>query len=129
MTLSINAPEALVQQDFSAILTTIASAVRPLVGQGKVADYIPILAQVPAARFGMALATVDGRVFEAGDAGQPSSIQSISKEFIQTMALEEAGAVQRSEVLRVGQVCVRKCSAWWSPYQLKKNQNTRNVKT
>src|SRR3546814_13367484 len=75
MTLNINAPEALVQQDFSAILKTIANAVQPLVGQGKVADYIPILAQVPAARFGMALATVDGRVVEVGDAGQPFSIQ------------------------------------------------------
>src|SRR3546814_4052410 len=62
-----------------------------LVGQGKVADYIPILAQVPAARFGMALATVDGRVFEVGDAGQPFSIQSISKVFTLTMALEAAG--------------------------------------
>src|SRR3546814_15576367 len=53
MTLNINAPEALVQQDFSAIMKTIANAVQPLVGTGKVAAYLPILDPVPAARFGM----------------------------------------------------------------------------
>lgn len=55
------------------------------VGEGKVADYIPDLANVDPAQFGFAVATVDGDVVSAGDARTPFSIQSISKVF--TLAL------------------------------------------
>ena len=58
---------------------------RPLVGQGRVATYIPALGEVPNERFGMAVATVDGEVFGVGDFDLPFSVQSLSKVF--TLAL------------------------------------------
>lgn len=79
------------QQDFAAVLERIAVDVGPLAGEGRVADYIPRLAQVPADRFGMAVATLDGGLFRIGDADEAFSIQSISKVFTLTMALEALG--------------------------------------
>lgn len=49
------------------------------IGQGKVADYIPALATVDGSRLGIAICTVDGQLFQAGDAQERFSIQSISK--------------------------------------------------
>ncbi|MGB0133318.1 glutaminase [Dokdonella sp.] len=77
--------------DIASVLEQIADEVAPLVGQGKVASYIPRLAQVPADRFGMAVATLDGRLFHVGDADERFSIQSISKAFSLTLALEALG--------------------------------------
>lgn len=64
---------------------------RPLARQGRVADYIPALAQVAPDRFGIAVATLDGAVYEAGDSAQPFSIQSISKLFALVLAYRVAG--------------------------------------
>src|SRR5262245_65659564 len=47
--------------------------------EGKNADYIPALAKVDPNLFGIALVTVDGKVFTAGDIKTEVSIQSISK--------------------------------------------------
>ena len=63
----------------------------PRIGEGKVADYIPELAKVDPKQFGMAIATVDGKVYSIGDAGVPFSIQSISKVFMLTLALGKVG--------------------------------------
>ncbi|AUZ80254.1 glutaminase B [Aeromonas caviae] len=71
----------------SELLAGILEEVRPLLGQGKVADYIPALAQVPADRLGIAVCTVEGELFTAGDAFEPFSIQSISKALSLTLAL------------------------------------------
>ncbi|MBO0397175.1 glutaminase B [Aeromonas veronii] len=71
----------------SELLASILEEVRPLLGQGKVADYIPALAQVPADRLGIAVCTVEGELFTAGDAFEPFSIQSISKALSLTLAL------------------------------------------
>ena len=60
-------------------------------GEGKVADYIPALARVDANRFGLAVITCDGEMAEFGDAWVPFSIQSISKVFTLTMALDRMG--------------------------------------
>lgn len=60
-------------------------------GEGKVADYIPALARVDANRFGLAVITCDGDMAEYGDAWLPFSIQSISKVFTLTMALQRMG--------------------------------------
>jgi glutaminase len=65
--------------------------VRPLAREGRVADYIPALAQVAPDRFGIAVATLDGAVYEAGDSAQPFSIQSISKLFALVLAYRVAG--------------------------------------
>ena len=58
---------------------------------GEVATYIPELAKADPERFGVALATVDGRIFETGDCDVPFTIQSISKPFTFGMALGEFG--------------------------------------
>jgi glutaminase len=60
-------------------------------GEGHVADYIPALARVDGRRFGMAVITVEGETSEYGDAWVPFSIQSISKVFTLTLALERQG--------------------------------------
>jgi len=61
------------------MLEAILAEVTPLIGQGKVADYIPALACVDGAKLGIAISTVDGQHYCAGDARERFSIQSISK--------------------------------------------------
>lgn len=63
----------------NSILEAILAEVRPLIGQGKVADYIPALASVDGSRLGIAICTVEGQLWQAGDATERFSIQSISK--------------------------------------------------
>ena len=74
-----------------ALLNEILDQVRPLLGQGKVADYIPALAEVPAARLGIAVMGVDGSLYTAGDAAELFSIQSISKVFSLVQAIQHSG--------------------------------------
>ncbi|EGU41657.1 glutaminase [Vibrio ichthyoenteri ATCC 700023] len=69
------------------ILADILEEVRPLVGQGKVADYIPALAKVPNTKLGIAVFTNQGEVIKAGDADEGFSIQSISKALSLTLAM------------------------------------------
>ena len=66
-------------------------------GGGTVADYIPELGKADPSWFGIAVATIDGAVHEAGDSRLPFTIQSISKPFVYGMALEDRG---RAEVMR-----------------------------
>ena len=54
---------------------------------GAVADYIPELAKADPEDFAIVLATADGRVYSAGDADKPFTIQSISKPFMYGLAL------------------------------------------
>lgn len=77
--------------DYSAILETIQRDLRPYLGTGRVADYIPELANVPPDRFGMAIVTVAGDVYRIGDADERFSIQSISKLFACTIAFQLLG--------------------------------------
>jgi glutaminase len=58
---------------------------------GKVADYIPELAATDPDQFGIAIATVDGRLWSCGDATAEFTIQSVSKAFTYCMALELVG--------------------------------------
>ncbi len=77
---------------FQPVLDQIAATLRPQLGQaGQVASYIPALARVPAARFGIALRTCDGQEAHAGDSTTPFSIQSISKLFALTLGMRELG--------------------------------------
>ncbi|MGF1909108.1 glutaminase B [Vibrio kasasachensis] len=69
------------------ILADILEEVRPLIGQGKVADYIPALAKVPNTKLGIAVFTNQGEVIKAGDADEGFSIQSISKAVSLTLAM------------------------------------------
>lgn len=58
---------------------------------GKPADYIPELARIDPAQFGIAVALADGSVLSAGDADQRFSIQSISKVFSLACVLGRIG--------------------------------------
>ena len=58
---------------------------------GALADYIPELTQADPAWFGIALASVDGHVYQAGDSRQPFTVQSISKAIAYGLALEDHG--------------------------------------
>jgi glutaminase len=58
---------------------------------GKNADYIPVLAKVPSDLFGIAVVTVDGKLYKAGDVEHPFSIQSCSKVFTLCHVMQESG--------------------------------------
>lgn len=58
---------------------------------GKNADYIPALAKVDSTYFGLALVTTDGKIYTKGDVNQNFSIQSISKVFTLSLAIEQEG--------------------------------------
>lgn len=77
--------------DLPALLTAAGDAARNEIGIGKVADYIPALARVDSRKLGAAIVTVDGEVATYGDADEPFTIQSISKVFTLTLALEASG--------------------------------------
>jgi len=77
--------------NYASLLAEIRDDVLPLVGRGTVADYIPPLAAISPHRFGIALRTVDGEMFSAGDANEKFSIQSISKVFVLSLAMRLEG--------------------------------------
>ena len=59
--------------------------------RGRLASYIPELAAVDAEPLGIALVTIDGVVYEAGDTAAPFTIQSISKPPTYGYALRDCG--------------------------------------
>ena len=73
------------------VLQQIQTEAHALFGQGKVASYIPALAQVAPRQFGMAVALTDGTTCSVGDAQIPFSLQSITKLFAFVLALKMAG--------------------------------------
>ncbi|MCO5732265.1 glutaminase [Rhizobium sp. SSA_523] len=86
--------------DLQAVVEDIHAALVPRIGEGKVADYIPQLAQVDPGKFGLAVVDLDGRVYKAGDADEAFSIQSISKVFTLTLALGKHGETTWNRVGR-----------------------------
>lgn len=64
---------------------------RTFISQGKVATYIPMLAQVDPTLLGVCIKTVDGKTYCAGDFRYPFTIQSISKTILLILALQIAG--------------------------------------
>ena len=83
--------DALGQTDIQELLISIERQVRPLCRQGRVASYIPALARLPADKFGMAICMAGGGEYAVGDGDEPFSIQSVSKLFNLSFALEEIG--------------------------------------
>lgn len=59
--------------------------------RGDVADYIPELADAAPDKFGIALCGLNGRVYESGDTDIPFTIQSVSKAFVYSLALDDIG--------------------------------------
>jgi len=78
-------------QNIQTVIDSIYDEMKNHLGEGKVADYIPELAKIDPKQFGIAVTTVEGETFIAGDAVVPFSIQSISKVFMLTLALGKAG--------------------------------------
>ncbi|HEX6242474.1 MAG TPA: glutaminase [Polyangiales bacterium] len=76
---------------FQPVLDSIVAELQPRLGEGRVATYIPALARVEAAQFGIALCASDGQEAAAGHAERPFSIQSISKVFSLTLAMQRTG--------------------------------------
>ncbi len=74
--------------NFQKILDEIYAEIQPELSRGKVADYIPALAEVKREQFAMTLTLPDGSVYSVGESTKPFSIQSISKAFTFTMALD-----------------------------------------
>jgi glutaminase len=75
----------------NGVLGAIVDQVRPLLGRGKVADYIPALAAVSGNKMGIAISTVNGEHYKAGDADERFSIQSISKVLSLVVAMNHYG--------------------------------------
>jgi len=71
----------------NGVLEALLEQVRPLLGQGNVADYIPALAKVSGSKLGIAISTVNGEHYQAGDADERFSIQSLSKVLSLTVAM------------------------------------------
>ena len=74
--------------DYQTILDDIYTDIQPELTRGKVADYIPALAEVNKEQFAMTITLEDGQVFSVGESQKPFSIQSISKVFTFARALE-----------------------------------------
>ncbi|CAE6954023.1 MULTISPECIES: glutaminase B [Pseudomonas] len=74
-----------------ALLDEIIEKTRPLIGLGKVANYIPALGCVEPNQLGIAVYSNEGELFCAGDAHTPFSIQSISKVFSLVQAVSHSG--------------------------------------
>ncbi len=74
-----------------SLLNEILEEVRPLIGSGKVADYIPALGRVDPCQLGIAVYSNEGELYTAGDGLVPFSIQSISKVFSLVQAIQHSG--------------------------------------
>lgn len=61
------------------------------IAEGKVADYIPALAEVSANLFGLCVVSVNGDVCAAGDTNNEFSIQSVSKPFVFALICQAIG--------------------------------------
>jgi glutaminase len=77
--------------DYQAILNEIVDEARAFLGEGRVASYIPALANVDPRKLGVAIETVNGEQFAVGDATERFSIQSISKVFNLVLGIRVAG--------------------------------------
>src|ERR1700710_2806534 len=78
-------------EDLADIVAVVHQDMQAHLGRGRVADYIPALARIDRRQFGLAIVDCDGRTASAGDAGTAFSVQSISKVFTLTLALQKLG--------------------------------------
>lgn len=73
------------------LLNEIQHQVKPLLGKGRVASYIPALSKVDPNQFGIAIYSNKGELYTAGDAEVEFSIQSISKVFNLILTMKHYG--------------------------------------
>ncbi|GAB3164897.1 glutaminase [Telluribacter humicola] len=76
---------------FGSILEEIQEAIAKEEPEGQVAQYIPELAKVDPAKFGMHLCRLDGESYSIGDSDEKFSLQSITKVLTLTLAISLIG--------------------------------------
>ncbi len=84
--------------DYQSILEEISKELKPLLKEGKVADYIPALASVKPEQFAMTVTLFNGAQYSVGKADTLFSIQSISKVFTSTLALKFYGSAMYESI-------------------------------
>ena len=77
--------------NYQTILEKIEKEIQPFLKEGKLANYIPALANVDDTKFAMSIQLFDGTSYNIGDTNLKFSIQSISKVFTFTLALNYYG--------------------------------------
>lgn len=77
--------------NYKSFLEEIYKEIEPIIGQGKVADYIPALAKINPNKFGMSVSTIQRESVSVGDVDEKFSIQSISKVYSLTLAFSKIG--------------------------------------
>jgi glutaminase len=68
---------------------------------GRVADYIPALAETDPSLFAICVASIRGDLFAVGDADRPFSIQSVSKPFVFALVCDALGPARAAALLGV----------------------------
>ena len=77
--------------NYQKVLKEIEEEIQPFLNEGKLANYIPALANVDDKKFAMSIQLFDGTSYHIGDSDLKFSIQSISKVFTFTLALNHYG--------------------------------------
>ena len=77
--------------NYQKVLEEIEKEIQPFLNEGKLANYIPALANVDDKKFAMSIQLFDGTSYHIGDSNLNFSIQSISKVFTFTLALNHYG--------------------------------------
>ena len=78
-------------KDLRDVIERIYNEVIPFSKQGKVADYIPALAEVNPEQLAIVVDTLDLEKFKVGDSEVPFAIQSISKVYALSMVASRLG--------------------------------------
>jgi len=74
--------------DYQQILEEIEQEIKSSINKGKVADYIPALAEVEPNKFAMTITLKSGEQFSVGESQENFSIQSISKVLAFSLAID-----------------------------------------
>lgn len=77
--------------NYQNIINEIEEEIQGYFKEGKIADYIPALAKIEPNQFAMSIKLIDGTTYNAGNTETKFSIQSISKVFTFTLALQLYG--------------------------------------
>ena len=74
--------------DYQKILEEIKKEIEPELSKGKIANYIPALAQIDPNQFAMSITLESGEQFSVGESKEEFSIQSISKVLAFSLAID-----------------------------------------
>ncbi len=77
--------------NYQNIINEIKDEIEPFYDEGEIADYIPALAKINPKQFAMSIKLIDGTAYNVGNTQTKFSIQSISKVFTFTLALQLYG--------------------------------------